>query len=75
MKPTENYEQLRERFEKRKEQLKQRLRDNEEAHDIYVRTVDDLDRLEGSLQVIDYLQHCILPNDGNHDGMENHQPT
>ena len=75
MKPTENYEQLRERFEKRKEQLRQRLRDNEEAHDIYVRTVDDLDRLEGSLQVIDYLQYGILPNDGNHDGMENHQPT
>ena len=75
MKPTENYEQLRERFEKRKEQLRQRLRDNEEAHDIYIRTVDDLDRLEGSLQVIDYLQYGILPNDGNHDGMENHQPT
>ena len=75
MKPTENYEQLRERFEKRKEQLVQRLRENEEAHDIYIRTVDDLDRLEGSLQVIDYLQHGILPNDGNHDGMENHQPT
>lgn len=75
MKPTENYEQLRERFEKRKEQLRQRLLENEEAHDIYIRTVDDLDRLEGSLQVIDYLQHGILPNDGNHDGMENHQPT
>ena len=75
MKPTENYEQLRERFEKRKEQLRQRLRDNEEAHDIYIRTVDDLDRLEGSLQVIDYLQYGILPNDGNHDGMDNHQPT
>ena len=75
MKPTENYEQLRERFEKRKEQLIERLNANEDAHNIYVQSLDDLERLEGSLQVIEYLQYGILPNDGNHDGMANHQPT
>lgn len=75
MKPTENYEQLRERFEKRKDQLVQRLHDNEEAHNIYMNSLDDLERLEGSLQVIEYLQYGTLPSDGNHDGMANHQPT
>ena len=74
MKPTENYEQLLERFTKRTEQLVDRLQDLQDAHYEYERIERDLIRLEGSIQAVEYLAHGKLPGDGNHDGMKDHTP-
>ena len=74
MKPTENYEQLIERFTKRTFQLRNRAGELKEAYDEYVKIHQDLERLVGSLQVAEYLAYGKLPNDGNHDGMKDHQP-
>ena len=74
MKPTENYEQLLERFNKRTEQLADRLLELQDAHYEYERIERDLIRLEGSRQAVEYLAHGKLPGDGNHDGMKDHTP-
>ena len=74
MKPTENYEQLIERFAKRTTQLTARAEELQEAVDEYNRIQRDLIRLEGSLQAVEYLAHGKLPGDGNHDGMKDHKP-
>ena len=74
MKPTENYEQLIQRFTKRTTQLSARLAEVKEVHDEYLRIQKDLTRLEGSLQAIEYLAYGKLPGDGNHDGMRDHKP-
>lgn len=74
MKPTENYEQLIERFTKRTAQLSARAEELQGAYDEYVQIQKDLDRLVGSLQVAEYLAHGKLPGDGNHDGMKAHKP-
>ena len=74
MKPTENYEQLLERFNKRTAQLTARAEEIKEAHDEYHRIQKDLDRLQGSLQAVEYLAYGKLPGDGNHDGMKDHKP-
>ena len=74
MKPTENYEQLIERFTKRTTQLSARAAEVKEAYDEYLRIQKDLTRLEGSLQAIEYLAYGKLPGDGNHDGMRDHKP-
>lgn len=74
MKPTENYEQLLERFDKRTEQLVDRLHELQDAHYEYERIERDLIRLEGSIQAVEYLAYGKLPGDGNHDGMKNHKP-
>jgi len=74
MKPTENYEQLIERFTKRTTQLSARLAEVKEAHDEYLRIERDLTRLEGSLQAVEYLAFGKLPGDGNHGGMKDHKP-
>ena len=74
MKPTENYEQLIERFTKRTAQLSARAEELQGAYDEYVRIQKDLDRLVGSLQVAEYLAYGKLPGDGNHDGMKDHKP-
>ena len=74
MKPTENYEQLIERFTKRTAQLTARAEELYDAYSEYVKIEDDLRRLEGSLQVVEYLAYGKLPGDGNHDGMKNHKP-
>ena len=74
MKPTENYEQLIERFTKRTAQLTARAEELYNAYSEYVKIEDDLRRLEGSLQVAEYLAYGKLPNDGNHGGMKNHKP-
>ena len=74
MKPTENYEQLLERFTKRTAQLAAR---GEELYDYYAEYVtieDDLRRLEGSRQAVEYLAYGKLPGVGNHDGMKDHEP-
>jgi len=74
MKPTENYEQLIQRFTKRTTQLSARAAEVKEAYDEYLRIQKDLTRLEGSLQAIEYLAYGKLPGDGNHDGMKDHKP-
>jgi hypothetical protein len=75
MKPTENYEQLIERFTKRTFQLRSRAGELKEAYDEYVKIQEDLQRLVGSLQAVEYLAYGKLPGDGNHDGMKNHKPV
>ncbi len=74
MKPTENYEQLIQRFTKRTTQLSARLAEVKEPYEEYLRIQKDLTRLEGSLQAIEYLAYGKLPGDGNHDGMRDHRP-
>ena len=74
MKPTENYEQLIQRFTKRTTQLSARLAEVKESYEEYLRIQRDLTRLEGSLQAIEYLAYGKLPGDGNHDGMKDHKP-
>ena len=74
MKPTENYEQLIQRFTKRTTQLSARLAEVKEPYEEYLRIQRDLTRLEGSLQAIEYLAYGKLPGDGNHDGMRDHKP-
>ena len=74
MKQTENCEQLLERFNKRTEQLVDRLQDLQDAYYEYQRIERDLIRLEGSRQAVEYLAYGTLPGDGNHDGMKDHKP-
>jgi DNA repair exonuclease SbcCD ATPase subunit len=74
MKPTENYDQLIERFQKRTKQLNEQKQQLQEAYDEYNKIQYALNRLEGSLQVVEYLAHGKLPGDGNHDGMKDHKP-
>ena len=74
-KETESYDQLLDRFAKRKKQLTAELDELRDAAEKYGKIVDNLERLEGSIQAVEYLKYGTLPNDGNHDGMANHQPT
>ena len=73
-KQTENYEQLIERFNNRVNQLAIRKEQLQPMYSEYVQIERDLDRLQGSLQVVEYLAHGTLPNDGNHTGMKHHMP-
>ena len=75
MKPTENYEQLIQRFTKRTMQLASRQDELEGWYDEYVKNENDLKRLEGSMQAIQYLAYGKLPGDGNHGGMKDHKPV
>ena len=75
MKQTENYEQLLERFYKRTTQLKDKQVQLEDAYQEYMQLDRDLDRLQGSIQAVEYLAHGKMPGDGNHDGMRNHKPV
>ena len=75
MKETENYEQLLERFYKRTTQLEERQVELEDAYQEYMKLDRDLDRLQGSIQAIEYLAYGKLPHDGNHGGMKDHKPT
>ena len=71
MKPTENYEQLLERFTKRIKQIStQKPANTVEAEKIK----GQLDYLRGCKDTIEYLMTGKLPNDGNHDGMKHHKP-
>ena len=74
MKPTENYEQLIERFTKRTVQLTARADELYDSYSEYVKIQEDLARLQGSLQAVKYLAYGKLPGDGNHDGMKDHKP-
>ena len=72
MKPTENYEQLLERFTKRIKQVGSQTSANTvEAEKIK----EQLDYLRGCKDTIEYLMTGKLPNDGNHDGMKDHKPV
>ena len=75
MKPTENYEQLIQRFTKRTMQLSARNSELKAAYDEYVKNENDLKRLEGSMQAIQYVAYGKLPGDGNHGGMKDHKPV
>jgi hypothetical protein len=74
MKQVESNVQLLERFTKRTMQLSKRLSELQPAYDEYIKVQKDLQRLEGSMQVVSYLEYGVLPRDGNHDGMKDHQP-
>ena len=74
MKHTENYEQLLERFYKRTTQLEEKQVELESAYQEYMQLDRDLDRLQGSIQAIEYLAYGKLPGDGNHGGMKDHKP-
>jgi len=74
MKETESYEQLLERFRKRTKQLTARMDELFAYHQEYVKLERDIDRLEGSIQAVEYLAYGKLPGDGNHDGMKDHKP-
>ena len=75
MKQTENYEQLLARFTKRIVQLDKRQLELEDAHLEYIKLDRDLDRLQGSIQAVEYLAYGKLPHDGNHGGMKDHKPA
>ena len=74
MKQIENYEQLLERFYKRTTQLEERQVELEDAYQEYMMLDRDLDRLQGSIQAVEYLAYGKLPHDGNHNGMADHEP-
>lgn len=74
MKETESYEQLLQRFTKRVTQLEMRQVELEDAHLEYVKLDRELDRLEGSIQAVEYLAFGKMPGDGNHDGFKPHKP-
>ena len=44
-------------------------------YDEYVKNENDLKRLEGSMQAVQYLAYGKLPGDGNHGGMKDHKPV
>ena len=73
MKETENYEQLLSRFEKRVHQLQEQQLEVVDAHHKWIELDKQLDRLEGSIQAVEYLAFGKLPDDGNHGGMKNHR--
>ena len=75
MKETENYEQLLERFYKRTTQLEDRQKELEESYLEYIKLDRDLDRLQGSIQAIEYCAYGKMPTDGNHEGMKDHKPV
>jgi len=71
MKPTENLDQLLARFTKRINQISsQSVKNTVEAEKVK----EQLDYLRGCKDTVVYLMTGQLPNDGNHDGMENHKP-
>tara|TARA_R100001594_G_scaffold28024_1_gene53170 strand:+ start:673 stop:930 length:258 start_codon:yes stop_codon:yes gene_type:complete len=73
MKETENYEQLLYRFTKRVEQLQGEQLEVVDAYHRWIELDRQLERLEGSIQAIEYVAFGKLPHDGNHEGMKNHK--
>ena len=61
-KPTENLEQLMQRFTKRLKQVDPKDKER-------------VSYLQGCIDVVEYLATGKLPNDGNHDGMKPHRPN
>ena len=75
MKTTEGYEQLLQRFTKRVTQLETEQQELRPAYDRWEELEKQLERLEGSIQAIEYCAFGKLPGDGNHDGMKDHKPA
>ena len=73
MKETENYEQLLYRFTKRVEQLQAEQLEVVDAYHRWIELDRQLERLEGSIQAIEYVAFGKLPHDGNHEGMKDHK--
>ena len=71
MKPTENLEQLFERFTKRMKQISEQVPTNTVEAE---KQKSQLDYLRGCKDTVDYLLTGKLPRDGNHDGMKDHKP-
>ena len=71
MKPTENLEQLFERFTKRMNQISEQVPMNTVEAE---KQKSQLDYLRGCKDTVDYLMTGKLPRDGNHDGMKDHKP-
>ena len=71
MKPTENLEQLFERFTKRMNQISEQIPMNTVEAE---KQKSQLDYLRGCKDTVDYLMTGKLPRDGNHDGMKDHKP-
>ena len=74
MKTTESHEQLLQRFSKRVAQLEAEQAKLDSAYERWIELDKQLERLQGSIQVAEYLAYGKLPHDGNHDGMKNHKP-
>ena len=74
-KPVENYEQLIQRFTKRTMQLTARQDEIKSWYEEYVKNENDLKRLEGSMQAIQYVAYGKMPGDGNHDKFKDHRPN
>ena len=74
-KPTENYEQLIQRFTKRTMQINARQDEIKGWYDEYVKLEKDLTRLQGSVDAVTYIATGKLPGDGNHGGMKDHKPN
>ena len=70
MKPTENYEQLLQRFTKRVIQLEEKQEKVRQAHEEWLKYNKELERLEGSIQAVEYLAFGKLPHYGNNDVMK-----
>ena len=66
MKPTENLEQLLERFTKRITQIETKEQTDKPSEQLHY--------LRGCKDTVVYLMTGKLPNDGNHDGMKDHRP-
>ena len=75
MKKTESYEQLLQRFTKRVNQLETEQQGLRPSYDRWLELEKQLERLEGSIQAIEYCAFGKLPGDGNHDGMKDHKPV
>jgi len=60
----EKYEQLLENFTKKRTELKARLLELENINIEYGRTIEELDRLSGCIETVEYLLHGTLPPDG-----------
>lgn len=74
MKTTENYEQLLQRFTKRVNQLETEQQELRAAYDRWIELDKQLERLEGSIQAIEYCAFGKMPGDGNHDKFKDHKP-
>jgi hypothetical protein len=74
-KPTEDYDQLLERFSKRTTQLEL---EQTKVVDSYLKWIEldkQLNYLRGCKDTIEYLKTGKLPDDGNHTGMRDHKPV
>tara|TARA_Y100001970_G_scaffold119564_1_gene148323 strand:- start:1463 stop:1729 length:267 start_codon:yes stop_codon:yes gene_type:complete len=74
-KPTEDYDQLLERFSKRTTQLELQQSKLDSAYEEWVKLDNQLNYLRGCTDTIMYLKTGKLPDDGNHTGMAHHKPV